>query len=58
MSYLDLDYLLNLAYKYYYLNSDKCFLIENIELDDINNKMWYHLNDSRYYGNDGTIYCI
>jgi hypothetical protein len=31
------------------------FSVIKVEIDDINNKMWYHLNDTRYYGNDGTI---
>lgn len=31
------------------------FSVIKVEVDEINNKMWYHLNDTRYYGNDGTI---
>jgi hypothetical protein len=31
------------------------FSVIKVEVDDINNKMWYHLNDTRYYGNDGSI---
>ena len=31
------------------------FSVIKVEIDDINNKMWYHLNDIKYYGNDGTI---
>lgn len=33
----DIDYLINLAYEYYYLNLDKCYTKTNISLDDINN---------------------
>jgi hypothetical protein len=31
------------------------FSVIKVEIDDINNKMWYHLNDIKYYGNDGSI---
>lgn len=31
------------------------FSVIKVEIDDINNKMWYHLNDIKYYGNDSTI---
>lgn len=37
------------------LNYYGVFSVIKVEIDDINNKMWYHLNDIKYYGNDGTI---
>ena len=37
------------------LNYYGIFSVIKVEIDDINNKMWYHLNDIRYYGNDGTV---
>ena len=37
------------------LNYYGIFSVIKIEIDDINNKMWYHLNDIKYYGKDGTI---
>lgn len=37
------------------LNYYGIFSVIKVEMDDINNKMWYHLNDIKYYGNDGSI---
>lgn len=37
------------------LNYYGVFSVIKVEIDDINNKMWYHLNDIKYYGNDGSI---
>lgn len=37
------------------LNYYGVFSVIKVEIDDINNKMWYHLNDIKYYGQDGTI---
>ena len=37
------------------LNYYGVFSVIKVEIDDINNKMWYHLNDIKYYGNDGVI---
>jgi len=31
------------------------FTVIKTEIDDINNKIWYHLTDLKYYGKDGTI---
>lgn len=31
------------------------FSVIKTEIDDINNKIWYHLNDLKYYAKDGTI---
>lgn len=31
------------------------FSVIKTEIDDINNKIWYHLTDLKYYGKDGTI---
>jgi len=37
------------------LNYYGVFSVIKVEIDDINNKMWYHVNDIKYYGKDGTI---
>ena len=37
------------------LNYYGVFSVIKVEIDTINNKMWYHLNDIKYYGSDGTI---
>lgn len=37
------------------LNYYGIFSVIKVEIDDINNKMWYHLNTLKYYGNDSTI---
>lgn len=37
------------------LNYYGVFSVIKVEIDDINNKMWYHLNDIKYYGNDKTV---
>jgi hypothetical protein len=37
------------------LNYYGLFSVIKTEIDDINNKIWYHLNDLKYYGKDGTI---
>lgn len=37
------------------LNYYGVFSVIKVEMDDINNKMWYHVNDIKYYGQDGTI---
>lgn len=37
------------------LNYYGVFSVIKVEIDDINNKMWYHLNTLKYYGNDSTI---
>jgi hypothetical protein len=37
------------------LNYHGFFSVIKVELDDINNKMWYHLNNLKYYGDDGSI---
>lgn len=31
------------------------FSVIKTEIDDMNNKIWYHLNDLRYYAKDGTV---
>lgn len=37
------------------LNYYGVFSVIKVEIDDINNKMWYHVNDIKYYGQDGSI---
>ena len=37
------------------LNYYGTFSVIKTEVDDINNKIWYHLTDLKYYGKDGTI---
>jgi len=37
------------------LNYYGIFSVIKTETDDLNNKMWYHLNDLRYYGKDNTV---
>lgn len=37
------------------LNYYGLFSVIKTEIDDINNKIWYHLNDLKYYAKDGTI---
>jgi hypothetical protein len=37
------------------LNYYGIFSVIKVEIDEINNKMWYHLNDIKYYGADGTV---
>jgi hypothetical protein len=37
------------------LNYYGVFSVIKVEIDDINNKMWYHLNTLKFYGNDSTV---
>jgi hypothetical protein len=37
------------------LNYYGIFSVIKTEIDDINNKIWYHLNDLKYYAKDGSI---
>jgi len=37
------------------LNYYGVFSVIKVEIDDINNKMWYHLNTLKYYGSDSTV---
>jgi hypothetical protein len=37
------------------LNYHGIYSVIKVEIDDINNKMWYHLNNIKYYGDDGSV---
>ena len=37
------------------LNYYGLFSVIKTEIDDINNKIWYHLNDLRYYGQNNSV---